>query len=63
MSEPAPPEARRAPARFGPFEVVAEIGRGGMGVVYCVRHSETGRLCALKVMSSGVRDTLHDQEQ
>ena len=35
---------------IGAYEVLDEIGRGGMGVVYKVRHQTTGRLCALKMV-------------
>jgi serine/threonine protein kinase len=34
----------------GPYEVVREIGRGGMGVVYEVRHPSTPRRLALKLI-------------
>jgi predicted Ser/Thr protein kinase len=36
--------------RIGPYEVVRELGRGGMGVVYEVRHPEAPRRLALKVI-------------
>ncbi|MCI0341025.1 MAG: protein kinase [Planctomycetales bacterium] len=40
----------RAPRRFGPWEVLAELGRGGYGTVYRARHERTGSLAALKVL-------------
>ncbi|MBI3722794.1 tetratricopeptide repeat protein [bacterium] len=44
--------------RAGPYEIVSEIGRGGMGIVFRARSPE-GRDVAIKVMKSGVpRGTL-----
>ncbi len=40
----------RPTLRYGAYEVVAEIDRGGMGAVHRVRHRQTGVLYALKVI-------------
>src|SRR5262245_9028295 len=41
------------PAQIGGHEIVRELGRGGMGVVYLARQANMGRLVALKVIRHG----------
>ena len=41
---------------FGPYTVVRELGRGGMGVVYEVRHPEIPRRLALKLITADCAD-------
>ena len=51
-SQPDEPAARFFPSLSG-LEVVKELGRGGMGVVYLVRHCEMDRPEALKMILAG----------
>lgn len=47
------------PTQVGPYEVVGLLGRGGMGVVYEVRHPQaTGQRLALKVIHTDSPDAL-----
>ena len=50
-----PPKQPTTPPRViaGKYEVVRELGRGGMGVVYEARHTATNRRVALKEIAIG----------
>ncbi len=49
LQAPTPP-GTLVGRRLGAYEVIAEIGRGGMGVVYLATDTRLGRLVALKAL-------------
>jgi predicted ATPase/serine/threonine protein kinase len=55
LPQPAPPGP---PLLFGPYEVQALIGKGGMGVVYQARHQGTGEEVAIKTVRAATQGLL-----
>lgn len=54
MSMPPTAGAARAPARrFGNYDLVDTIAKGGMGIVYKAKHLKLNRIVALKMILSG----------
>ena len=57
VADPKPVPTTGGVRMVGPYELVNEIGRGSMSIVYRARHRETGAVVALKVLKES--DTPH----
>ena len=40
--------------KLGPYEIVAPLGAGGMGEVYCARDTRLNRTVAIKILPANI---------
>ncbi|MGL4513786.1 MAG: bifunctional serine/threonine protein kinase/MFS transporter [Lacipirellulaceae bacterium] len=60
---PGPAQELDLPYQLGDYELTAEVGRGGMGIVYRAQQQSLGRETAVKLILRGALASIDDQKR